>query len=168
MLRATKFFLIAQALVLIALFISFKIYISLEIAFLSSFFILLGSSYSYFSLVKKRAKEYEILEQDEIDKIDDPYDLYDENEIVENTENLDLKEVIKQERAKLKNTNTINNLYKSSPALISIYRVVPYIFLVVGFIGLKNNDNLNIFAYLFGLAIGIFVAFKTSKEVFNS
>ncbi len=168
MVKAIKLFFLVQVIFIFALFLSFKVYLSLEIAFLSSFFILLGSSYSYSQLVKKRSAEYEMLEQDELDKIDDPYDLYDESEIVEDSEDLDLQEVIKNERKKLKNTNTINNVYKSSPALISVYRVVPYVFLVVGFIGLKNNEYLSIFAYLIGLGIGIFVAFKTSKEVFSS
>ena len=159
-------------LVIFALwFYSYTFFINFQIAFLSSVLVLLGSTYSYKRLVERRVdSEDRPDDTDLVEKIDDPFDLYSEEisaEVIE--EDLDLKAVVKEERARLKSQkNTLKNTAKSTPALVSMFRVLPYLFLVLGFIGLKNNQLLALMPYLIGLGVGIVVGFFMGKGLFIS
>jgi ABC-type antimicrobial peptide transport system permease subunit len=153
---------------IIVLIINFDIFINFNIALISAFFIVLGSMYSYFKLINKRVElhdENALSDRDNIDKIEDPYDLYSED-IKEYDENINIKDVIKEERQKLKNQNGFKNVKESSGALFSLYRVLPYIILVVGFIGLKNNELLLILPFLAGLGVGVIAAYFVAKDIF--
>lgn len=167
MLRNTiRPFVAVQSVLLLTLFVSVSAFANAETAFVSAFLILLGSMYSYSRLVRRNLENETPMHQDDIvEKIDDPYDLYGEDEAAE--EDRPLKEVIKEEKAKLKaNRATVKNVAKSSPALMSLYRLVPYIFLVLGFIALKNNQMLELAYYLPGLAAGIMTGYLSGKAVF--
>lgn len=150
---AIRIFSIIQVLIVLLLLFSFQTFINFEIAFLSALSVILGSMYSYSSLVNSRLGSGERpLSQDVIDILDDPYDLY--SEPIEYDESMQLKEVIKEEKKRIK-TNPVKNFKVGSGALVSWYRMVPYAFLVIGFIGLNNNQFLALLPYLSGLGIGI-------------
>ncbi len=144
---------------------------SFQIATLSALLIMLGSMYSYSALINRRLGE-EMAMDDGYDKIEDPYDLYDDEEEIDSVkddENLDLGAIVKEERARLKaSKNTYSNVKQSSPALVSVFRMVPYVFLVLGFIGLKNNELLDLLPYLTGLALGIFLGYKSGSDLFKT
>jgi hypothetical protein len=156
---------------IIALIIDFNIFINFDIALLSAFFIMLGSMYSYHSLVQKRVDEYDHEEQkdDIIEKMEDPYDLYspeiDQNQ---NIDDIDIRAVIKEEKQRLKSKSAFRGVAKASPALFSIYRVIPYALLIFGFIGLKNNELLLIFPYLMGIGAGVIAAYLIGKTIFST
>jgi hypothetical protein len=163
-----KALILVQVLIVSLWFYSFEFFINFEIAWLSAFLIMLGSMYSYHSLVKKRVETYEAnLERDVIDKIDDPYDLYSEDTPHdENDAEPDIKEVIKEEKARLK-ANKVNGIKTGAPATLSFFRLLPYFFLVIGFAALKNNELLMILPYLLGLGVGIVSAFFVGKIFIN-
>ncbi|NOQ30101.1 MAG: hypothetical protein GQ570_03155 [Helicobacteraceae bacterium] len=141
--------------------------INLAVAFFSSFIIILGSMYSYKMMISKRVESYEgSIDPDVIDKIEDPYDLYSEQEVIEDDEKLDLKAVIKEEKARSKGISK-REVLKSSTANVSLFRVVPYAFLVLGFIGLNNNKVLSLPPYLGGLFVGIVAGFYVGKKFFS-
>ena len=169
--KSIKLLLIAELLILGLLFYSFAYFMSFQIATLSALLIMLGSMYSYNALITRRLGE-EIAMDDGYDKIEDPYELYDEEEPqdgIKDDENLDLGAVVKEERARLKaNKNTYSNVKQSSPALVSVFRLVPYVFLVLGFIGIKNNNLLELPPFLIGLALGIFLGYKSGSELFKT
>lgn len=123
--------------------------------------------YSYSRLVKKRVESKAYEDEDALKKIDDPYDLYDDEEDIVDDENFDLKEYIKEEKRRLKGKGTIKSTVSTSPALISIFRIVPYIFLVLGFIGLKNNQLLELVPYLSGLGVGVVAGYFIGKGIFT-
>jgi hypothetical protein len=84
--------------------------------------------------------------RDDIEKLEDEHDLYANEK--------DLKEVIKEERAKITNLkSTAVNLGKSVTGVSSVFRLVSYGVLFLSFLYLNNNELLNIGAYLIGLAI---------------
>ncbi len=168
LIKATKYLALFQLLLLLSLLFSFQLFINAEVAFFSAMFIMLGSMYSYYRLVNKRLENYENMDEaDLIDKIDDPYDLYGETaQSSESTEAVDIKAVIKEEKQRLK-ANTTKNTISSAPAMVSLYRLVPYLFLVVGFIGLKNNDLLSLWPYLTGLGFGVIGGFFIGRTVFT-
>ena len=158
-------FLITEGIIIASNIISYSFFINAQVAFLSAFLILLGSIYSYKKVVTQKLEAGFIADdRDELDKIDDPYDLYDDEE---KTASEDLKTVIQEERAKLKK-NGMKNAKVALGATASLYRLVPYIVLVFGFIALKNNDILTIKIYLPFLAVGIFVGYTVGQRVFSS
>lgn len=171
LIKAIKQIALLQALLLVLWPISFGLFINIEIAFFSSFFILLGSMYSYSKLVRKRVESYEGRdEKDLVEKIDDPYDLYDDDEPKEeiNPDEVDLKELIKEEKKRIKATGAAKNVKKTAPAMVSIYRLIPYAFLVLGFIGLKNNGLLELWPYLAGVGLGVLAGLFVGKELFKN
>ena len=146
---------------------SFEFFINFEMAWLSAFLIMLGSMYSYQKLVSKRLADYEAnMDLDVIDKIDDPYDLYSEDSIDEEENEKDIREVVKEEKARLK-ANKINGIKAGAPATVSIFRLLPYLFLGLGFIGLKNNELLLLTPYLIGIGVGVISAFLAGKAFFS-
>ena len=181
---------ITELLILLSYFYSFEFFINVQVAFLSSLFVILGSSFAYSKMVKTQveAETYEV-ERDLLDDIEDPYELYDDkvhpkgicstanDKVREGTlgyepikdapvEELDLKAIVKEERAKIK-TLSVKSMKHGAKGSVSLFRLVPYLFLVLGFIALKNNELLDIAIYLPSLLVGIVVGSITSKE-FNS
>ncbi len=162
-----KALVIAQIFIFSLWLYSFEFFINFEVAWLSAFLIMLGSMYSYQKLVSKRLADYEAnIDLDVIDKIDDPYDLYSENSIDEEENEKDIREVVKEEKARLK-ANKINGIKAGAPATVSIFRLLPYLFLGLGFIGLKNNELLLLTPYLIGIGVGIISAFLAGKAFFS-
>ncbi len=148
------FFIVDFVLVIFSVVKSEGWFINSQIAFFSSLFITMASYFSYKRLIEKRvalnAESYD--DRDEVDKIDDPHDLYSPE--IKEDENRDLQEVIKEERAKIGGVkNTATNLAQSAGGIFSPFRIASYLFLFLGFLYLANNELLNIFAYLVGLFV---------------
>ena len=169
--KTIKLFLFSEAAIFSLWLYSYTFFLNFQIAFLASVLILLGSTYSYKRLVDSRvASDDRPDDTDVIEKIDDPFDLYSEeidSSALESDEDVDLKAVVLEEKKRLKSQkNTIKNTAKSAPALVSIFRVVPYLFLVLGFIGLKNNELLSLPPFLIGLGVGIVLGFLMGRSLF--
>jgi hypothetical protein len=127
--------------------------ISSQSAFFSSLLITLASFLGYKKMVEKRIETGDIPKEDreELDIIEDVHDLYGED--------LDLKEVIKEERAKIGGLkNSAVNLGKSASGAVSIFRLVAYGVLFLLFLYLNRHGMLNIMGYLTGLAVVPLVA----------
>jgi len=117
--------------------------------------------------------------RDLLDEIEDPHELYDDKvndevregalgyEPINNTpvEELDLREIVKEERSKIK-TLSMDSAKHGLRGSVSFFRLVPYIFLILGFIALTNNELLNLAIYLPSLFVGIVVGSISSKELF--
>ncbi len=168
--RTIKLFIFSEIAIFSLWLYSYTFFLNFQIAFLSSVLILLGSTYSYKRLVENRvASEDRPDDTDLVDKLDDPFDLYSEEISSEpmDAEDLDLKTVVQEEKKRLKeNKQTLKNTAKSTPALVSIFRVVPYLFLVLGFIGLNNNGLLSLVPFLVGLGVGVVVGLFMGRALF--
>lgn len=133
--------------------------INTQVAFISSLFISVATFLSYKRNVSKRLENIDYdanlsNDRDKIDEIDDPYDLYSENEINQQTEFSanEIKEIIKEEKSKIKQNSLKNTVYSAS-SFVSIYRIVGYGILVFGFFSLSNNGIFDAMSYLVGLFI---------------
>ncbi len=168
--RTIRLFIVSEVAIFALWLYSYAFFINFQIAFLASVLILLGSTYSYKRLVDSRvASEDRPDDTDLVDKLDDPFDLYSEeiSSAPMAAEELDLKTVVQEEKKRLKeNKHTIKNTAKSAPALVSIFRVVPYLFLVLGFIGLNNNGLLSLVPFLVGLGFGVVVGLFMGRALF--
>ena len=140
--------------------------LNFELAFFSSMAIVFGSFYGYRKLILKRLESGEGSDDALLEKIEDPHALYDEEQVPDESETVDLAQVVKDEKARLKqNKETLKKTIKSTPGLFSAWRFIPYIVLVLSFIGLNNNHILDIPAFLIGLGLGVvsalFIGLKT-------
>ena len=160
-----KILIIAEFLILATYFYSVSFYANLQVASLSSFVIMLGSFYAYQKMVNSKAQtqSYES-DRDTLDIIDDPHELYDEDKS-DKIDEQDFKQIIKEEKKKIK-TLSFKSVKDSSSATFSLFRLAGYLFLVLGFIALKNNEVLQLSIYLPSLLVGIIVGYIVSREVF--
>jgi hypothetical protein len=165
-LASIKIFGITQAIILAFYFIDFELYINLQVAFLSSFFIILATNYTHKKMVAKKVQSgiYED-QRDTLDKIDDPYELFEEDDINDAPfEELDVRQIIKDEKSKVKILSSAN-IRQGLKGSFSFLRLGGYVFLILGFIALKNNGVLNIAYYLPSLLVGIIVGGIISKRM---
>ena len=128
-----------------------------QIAFVSSSLIMFASIISYRNMVRARVDMGMVVaddNRDTLDKIEDPFDLYSEDEKSSPIEEKSLKEVVSEERANLKkNRRSIWQTTKDSKAALSFYRLGAYAMLIFGFFYLNNNKILDVSSYLFALAL---------------
>ncbi len=134
--------------------------INTQIAFFSSLFISIATFFSYQNSIKKRLANSSmdidtINDRDKIDEIDDPYDLYSEDEITQEDKELtahEIKTIIKEEKAKVKR-NSLKNMFVNGGSFVSIYRIIGYSILIIGFFYLVNHQLFEPFSYMVGLFI---------------
>lgn len=156
-------FVAAQAGALVLLLLSNGTYANFVVAMISSMLIVTGSLYSYRNMIARRTEDVDLEDnKDIIDMMDDPYDLYEEERMEEIT---DIKAMIKAEKARQKG-NLIQTTTKNVSAWVSVYRLIPYAFLVLGFIALQNNHALSVLPYLVGLAAGIALGYLIARDLF--
>jgi len=166
--NAIKVLFIVELLIFALYFYSQNIFANVQVAFLSAFFIILGSSFAYKRMVNTQvsSENYED-KRDLLDEIEDPHELYDDEPINEApVEELDLKAIVKEEKAKIK-TFSLKSMKHGARGSVSFFRLVPYVFLILGFIALKNNELLDLTYYLPSLLLGIVVGSVISKEVIS-
>jgi len=150
-----KIFLLLNVMFTVV-FIMFGKYLWLlnfQIGSISAIGVALGSFWGYKKEVLQKSKEFQdvVDDKDIIDKIEDPYEIFDNNEIKEvNLSKDDIKEIIAKEKAKIKKFS-LKNLFLSKKAIFSPFRLIGYILLVIGFFWLNANHFLHIFSYLFGI-----------------
>ena len=163
--KTIKLVVIVEILILSSyIFVSHAFYANLQVASLSSFLVILGSAYAHKKMVQSQVLQKNFIEdRDTLDMIDDPHGLYEERE-EDKVQDIDFKELIKEERAKIK-TLDLKTMKEGTRAGVSLFRIVPYVFLVLGFIALKNNEFLEISVYLPSILLGIIVASISSKSL---
>ncbi len=143
-----------------------------QVAYLSSALIVLGSMHSYKNMVQGRLEVGSIPddERDTLDKVEDPYDLYDEEKIdVGGNCHRTLVEVVKEERANLKKSRrSILQTTKDAKPSFSFYRLGAYGVLILGFFYLNSNHLLRLIPYLTFLmlpsVIVVIVLMKSSDK----
>ena len=128
-------------------------FINSQIGFISSSLVILASIISYQNMVKKRVET--LLMQDDnrdvIDKIEDPYGVYNQDAM---DNNKTPQEILKEEKENLKKSNrSIWQIIKDTRPALSIYRLIAYALLIVGFFYLNKTAQLEIVSYLFSLII---------------
>ena len=125
-----------------------------QIAFFSSLMVTVGSYLGYQKNVQNRVENHinEDDTYDEVDKMDDKYDLYSPQTPEIEVNDSPTKEEIKEAMKPIKQNHFAN--FKSGFAgMASLYRIFGYVGLVVGFFYLNNNGFLHIYSYILGFLI---------------
>ncbi len=118
-----------------------------QVAFIASLLVVFGSFYGYKRMVEKRAKNF--TGKDIIERMEDPYELYEEMEVAKKS----AKEIIEEEKRRIKKSESVKHFIKSGSAFASPYRLFGYGFLVLSILVLVRRDLFSPFAYLIGLGI---------------
>ena len=136
------------------IFFDIKVLYSTQIGFITSTMVMIASIISYRRMVNARVKEKIITmddKRDTIDKLEDPYDLYSEDDV---DEEKDLSQMVKEEKKKLKkNRRSLYQTLRDTKAALSIYRLSSYALLIIGFLYLNRQQLLDIPAYIIALGI---------------
>ena len=144
-------------LLLIAIiFFDIKVLYSTQIGFITATLVMIASIISYRRMVNARVKHQIITmddSKDTIDKLEDPYDLYSEDVVVDEEEK-SLAQTVNEEKKRLKkNRRTVFQTIKDTKAALSIYRLGAYVLLILGFMYLNRQDLLHIPSYIIALGI---------------
>lgn len=117
-----------------------------QIAYLSSLMVVLASMYSYAQMVKVGVENDIVTTSNDelLDKIEDPHDLYDEN--------VNDSEQFQNDEDEEKPISTIEAM-KKNKAYVSLYRIGAYAILVLGFLYLQNIKIFHMPSYMFGLFV---------------
>jgi len=162
--KSIKTLFLSEAIIIPTSLYSFDFFINLQIAYLSALFIVVGTSFAYRKMVQEQVSSENITpERDLLEIIEDPHELFDE-EVINHApaEELDLKQIVKEEKAKVK-VLSLKNMKHGARGSMSAFRLVPYAFLILGFIALENNELLNLSIYLPALFVGILMGSVISK-----
>ena len=145
---------------LIFIFASKSALYSFVVAFLTSSIVVLASFKNYKNMVDKRlvdASGEEFDDRDELDKIEDPYNLYDEMQA--NDEDKSFKDIIKEEKQRLKKQKRpLKQSIADSARAFNYIRLIAYAILVAGFFMLLKSKNLNMAFYLATLILPNIIA----------
>lgn len=166
-LRTIRNALLLEGVILFSWLYSFELFINLQLAVLSSFFIIIGSMYAYKrNIDSKVASEEYVEDRDGLDTIDDPHGLYEDqlNEEVIDYTTQEIKTIIQEEKRKIK-TISLSSA-KNAGSSFSLFRLIPYAFLVLSFIALQNNKLLVIGYFLPSLLVGIVAGYFAGKSLF--
>ncbi len=144
-------------ILLSVIFFDIKLLWNTQIGFISASLVMLASMKSYKRMVDARV-EHNVITYDDskdvIDQLEDPYDLYGEDAIIQEE---DLVEVVKEERKKSKDGRTLIQILKDTGAALSVYRLGAYVVLILGFLYLNRHGYLMIPAYILALSIPMLV-----------
>ncbi len=130
---------------------------STQIAFWSSSLVLGASMLSYQRVVFRSLEDGAAVPDDDrdmLDKMEDPYNLYGEDEPMQSTESSESTKL--QEKTKPARRSTLEAL-KNSKGTLSFYRLGSYLLLFIGFFYLSSNEILHIPSYLISLALPIII-----------
>ncbi len=132
----------------------FQWLLNTQLAFISSLLVTIGSYYGYKKNVESQVENHinDDDNYDELDKMDDKYDLYSPQ--VDNEEKKEeyTKEEIKEAMKPIKQ-NYFANFKSGFSGMASFYRLSGYVVLIICFFFLNNNGYLHILSYMFGFLI---------------
>ncbi len=138
--------------------------VNTQIAYFTSALVMGGSMLSHARMVRGRLASGAIPEVDDrdmIDKMEDPYGVYDDTAPAttpKETDPAEIKAAIKAEKQRMKTQRrSPMQALRDSRAAISVYRLGAYGVLLFGFFYLRGNHLLEIWPYLIGLGLPIAV-----------
>jgi hypothetical protein len=120
--------------------------ISFFVALFTTSIVLFASRKSYQKYVEERIKAGDVPMPKE-----DYAGLLEDDEVIEKDEN----EIIKEEKKNIGVLKNKKEIFKALPINLSLLRIVSYLFLVIGFIVLKDSGSLDIASYLIGVTVAI-------------
>jgi len=142
-------------LILLSLFMGGKWLINTQVSFICSMIVVFASFLSYKGMIEKRLEDGAIPEEiDELDKIDDKFGLFRDDEDIEAKE-LSKEEFVKLYKEERKKSagikQTFSNLFKSGKGVFNPFRLIAYALLCVAMLFLIRNELFSAIPFLVGI-----------------
>lgn len=142
-------------LILLSLFMGDKWLINTQVSFICSMIIIFASFLSYKGMIERRLENGEIPDEvDELDKIDDKFGLFREDENIEAKE-LSKEEFVKLYKEERKKSSgikqTFSNLFKSGKGVFNPFRLIAYALLCIAMLFLIRNELFSVIPFLVGI-----------------
>ncbi len=140
-------------LILLSLVMGEKWLINTQVAFICSMIVVFASFLSYKGMIERQLENGDIPEQrDELDNIDDKYELFDKDETVKELTKEEFVALYKQEREKSSNLKqSFSNLFKSTNGVFNPFRLIAYAFLSISMLFLIRNGLFSPLPFLIGI-----------------
>jgi hypothetical protein len=121
----------------------FDWFVNMQVGFISSFIVIILSLFGYKKMVENKIAltDENLIERDVIDKIEDPYDLYDDYD----------DEKLCQKTSKLK--ENIKHVKTSARGYFSIYRIGGYTLFFISFLMLIKSGYFLFLPFIIGISI---------------
>lgn len=167
-------FFVVNLLAFVILFVwgDYKMLLNVELAAMGTLITTLGTYRGYKKHVEKRSKDIapEDADRDDpdvIDKIEDPYGLYDDDDEIDtrDPEEIDVKEYVKETKKTLKKNRDWGEILRSSKGAVSIFRVVGYCVILYSFFYLVDKNIFHPFGFLIGIGLVPFTALVSAKKM---
>jgi hypothetical protein len=128
------------SIVLLSLYMGFDWFVNTQVGFIGSFIVTVFSLFGYKKMVENKISliDENFAERDAIDKIEDPYELYDEEESKQNVSKL---------------RENIKHVKGSARGFFSIYRIVGYVAFFILFSILARSGHFAFFPFIIGVSI---------------
>ena len=160
-LQILKVLVIADVVVILLsiIFFDIKMLWNTQIGFVSASLVMLASMKSYKRMVDARVENNIITiddTRDTIDKLEDPYDLYSEETVEDDS--VDISDAVKDEKSRMKkNRRTLSETLRDTKAALSLNRIGAYVILILGFFYLNRHGYLVAPAYILALTVPMLV-----------
>lgn len=147
-------------LIIVSLILGGLWLINTQVAFICSMLIIFASFYSYKGLINKKIEDGDRGDdRDLLDKIDDKFELHEEDELAnefqdDSISKEEFKEIYKEERSKTGGVKrSFSNLGKSWSGALGVFRLLAYGFLFVAILVLIRKEFFEPIAFLVGLSV---------------
>jgi hypothetical protein len=155
---ATLFVVDITTIALCIIFFDINVLYNTQVGFISATLIMFASMASYRRMVNARVANGMVAADDAkdvIDRLEDPYDLYAEEEETDD-ETRPLSEVLKEEKQKRKaSRRSLTQTLRDTKAALSLYRIGAYVVLILGFMYLVRHGILHVPSLIIGIALPI-------------
>lgn len=132
--------------------------INTQVAFICSMLIIFASFFSYKRMIEDRLENTDSIEilqdRDELDKIDDKYELFTEEEDLKEQE-LTQEEFVKLYKKEKKRASgfkhSFSNMFKNRKGLLNPFRILSYAFLCIAVLVLIKNNLFSAVPFFVGV-----------------
>lgn len=143
-------------LIVLSLYMGGLWLINTQVAFISSMLVVFASFFSYKGMIEKRLEEGDIPKERELlDKIDDKFELFEDEEQIKADE-LSQEEFVKLYKEERKKRGgfkmTLSNLFKSGRGIFNPIRLLAYAFLVISMLVLIRQELFEAIPFLVGIS----------------
>lgn len=142
-------------LIIISLLMGGLWLINTQVAFIGSMLIIFASFFSYRKMIEKKLEDGDIVfERDLLDKIDDKYELFEEDGSLEEKE-MSKEEFVKYYKEERKKSGglkrTFSNLFKSGRGIFNPIRIGAYVLLSLSMLFLIRQEFFSAIPFLVGV-----------------
>ncbi len=153
--KLSKIYLVVNVILIsVSIFFGGLWLINTQVAFISSMLVVFASYFAYRGVVQKRLEEGDIPKERELlDRIDDKFELFDDETSRDDLSKEEFVKLYKEERKKSGGIKlTFMNLFKSKRGIFNPIRLLAYAFMIIAIMVLIRHNLFEPIAFLIGIS----------------